>query len=258
MRRAMSRRGFLCRTRHMLCGSTYNRKNAAEDAEAAAMGRIAMYPHRSLTRPVLPVSQSAVRSPAFSARLLDVCTLAKDVHCISFSAPKAHWDAAVVLIKNHPDDPSFDVWVNPVVPGYNDKHSVAPMYGMWENCVSCGSCNAWVMRPQRIVCSGWDQYGVEKKEILDGIKARCLMHELDHLAGRSILQEAVGSEFVVSSSAILQRDLWPVNHPSAEAYVTAPHQFFDYVHNCVVTPEGMGCFSAQYAHGQFDNHRLET
>lgn len=225
------------------------------ERESKAKSRIACYPHRALTRPVLRLEKNQVNTPLFTSKVLDLVKTARDLSCISFSAPKAHWDASVVLLRDSPDAMDFDVWVNPEVPGYDEKHSVAPMYGMWENCVSCGACYAWVIRPQKIACHGLDQYGNEKHETLEGLAARCLMHELDHLNGKTILHQAQGPEFVVSATALGQRDLWPANFPSAEAYMTAPNQFFDYVRNTTVVPGGLEWWFAQNM-SEFDNQRI--
>lgn len=230
----------------------------AEDIEkeSKAMARIACYPHRSVTRPVLPVTQDELMAPLFASRLMELNKLASDLHCISFSAPKVHWDAAVVLIKNSPDEKQYDVWVNPNVPGYDDRSSVAPMYGMWENCISCGATSAWVVRPQRITCVGTDEHGNEKVEVLEGMRARCLMHELDHLRGRTILHQTMGPEFVTSTVAMSQRHLWPANFPSAEAYATGPCQFFDYVKNTTIIPSGMEWWHVQSMNQEFSDPRL--
>lgn len=226
------------------------------EKEAEALRRVACYPHRSMTRPVMPVPMSQILSPVFMSSLMDLNQLATDLHCLSFSAPKAHWDAAVILIKGNPDEKEYEVWVNPSVPGYDDRDAVAPMYGMWENCISCGTATAWVVRPQRITCSGYDEHGNHKVQVLDGMRARCLMHELDHLMGKTIFHQAVGPEFVVSLVAMAQRHLWPANFPSAEAYVTTPGQFFDYVHNATVIPPGMEWWYAQNAREEFGNEQI--
>ncbi|ORC88361.1 polypeptide deformylase-like protein [Trypanosoma theileri] len=235
-----------------------DRISAQLELEAQVKARVACYPHRTLTRPVLQLHKNQVNTPLFQSQLLSLNKMALDLHCISFSAPKGHWDAAVVLIKNHPDEKNFEVWVNPTVPGYDDRNSIAPMYGMWENCISCGACNAWVLRPQSITCCGWDEYGNEKTEVLDGMRARCLMHELDHLYGKTIMHQALGPEFIVSGIAMGQRDLWPPNFPSAEAYITAPHQFFDYVKNMPIVPPGMEWWYAQNMQQHFDDARLNN
>lgn len=228
------------------------------ERESKAMGRIAFYPHRSITRPVLPIPESQILSPLFTSNLMDLRQVATDLHCISISAPKIHWDAAVILVRGNPSDEEFEVWVNPTVPGYDDRHSVAPMYGMWENCISCGATVAWVMRPQRITCTGYDEHDTKKTEVLSGMRARCLMHELDHIRGKTILHQTVGPEFVCSSVAMSQRHLWPANFPSAEAYITYPGQFFDYVHNTTIIPPGMEEWYAQNMRDAFASPRIEN
>ncbi|KAI5687534.1 Polypeptide deformylase [Leishmania braziliensis] len=235
-------------------------KQAVEDKlekESQELGRVACYPHRSMTRPVMLVPTSQILSPLFMSSLMDLKQLATNLHCLSFSAPKAHWDAAVLLIKSNPDEVEYEVWVNPSVPGYDDRNAVAPMYGMWENCISCGTATAWVVRPQRITCRGYNEHGREKVQVLDGMRARCLMHEMDHLMGKTIFHQTMGPEFVVSSVAMAQRHLWPANFPSAEAYVTIPGQFFDYVQNTTVIPPGMEWWYAQNMRNEFGNERIE-
>ncbi|EAN94106.1 putative polypeptide deformylase-like protein [Trypanosoma cruzi] len=233
-----------------------DRVAAQLELEAQVKSRVACYPHRSLTRPALRLDKTQVNTPLFQSQLLSLKKMASDLRCISFSAPKGHWDATVVLIKGHPDEEVFEVWVSPSVPDYDARTSIAPMYGMWENCISCGATAAWVIRPQCVTCSGWDEYGNEKTELLDGMRARCLMHELDHLHGKTILHQALGPEFIVSGIAMGQRDLWPPNFPSAEAYVTAPHQFFDYVKNIPIVPPGMEWWYAQNMQQHFQDARL--
>ncbi|KAG5496191.1 hypothetical protein JKF63_02492 [Porcisia hertigi] len=239
--------------------STPSLKKAVEEnieKESQALRRVACYPHRSMTRPVMPVPTSQILSPLFMSNLMELNQLATDLHCVSFSAPKAHWDAAVILIKSNPAEKEYEVWVNPSVPGYADRNAVAPMYGMWENCISCGTATAWVVRPQRITCSGYDEHGNQKVQVLDGMRARCLMHELDHLMGRTIFHHTIGPEFVASSVAMSQRHLWPPNFPSAEAYVTVPGQFFDYVRNTTVIPPGMEWWYAQNMRDEFGNEQI--
>lgn len=251
----MNRFGVFRRTVSLFAPSLKEKIEQQMDKETKAKSRIACYPHRILTRPVLPVDTNQINTPLFTSKLLDMVSTAKDLSCISFSGPKVHWDAAVLILRSSPDDEDFEVWVNPDVKGYDDRNSMAPMYGMWENCISCGACNAWVIRPQKISCHGLDQYGNEKHHVLEGLAARCLMHELDHLRGKSIIHQALGPEFVVSASALGQRDLWPANFPSAEAYSTAPNQFFDYVRNTTVVPGGLEWWFAQHM-AQFDAERL--
>lgn len=225
--------------------------------ENETKSRCAQYPHRLLTRPSLKLELREIRSPLMNSRIMNLNKMASDLNALSFSAPKGHWDAQVILLKPRPDAKEFEAWVNPEASGYDDRSSVAPMYGMWENCLSCGAAVAWILRPQQIVATGVDEFGNEKKELLTGLRARLFMHELDHLRGKTILQQALGPDFIVSQSALSQRDLWPANFPSAEAAMTQPMEFFDYVQNRTLVPPGLEWMVMQSSAQQFEDLRID-
>lgn len=224
--------------------------------ESEVKSKCAMYPHRILTRPAVPMEVAEVRKPTFQHHLINLSQMAKDLNALSFCAQKGHWDNQVIILRANLTE-EFDVWVNPHVPGYDDRQSVAPMYGMWENCAACGVAAAWIIRPQQIAVSGFDEYGNEKKAVLGGIQARLLMHELDHLNGKTIIQQALGPDFVVSQSALSQKHLWPSNFPSAEAYATSSMQFFDYVRNETLVPQGLEWYFLQMSAQQFTSEQID-
>lgn len=225
--------------------------------ESEVKSRCAQYPHRVLTRGAVPMEVKDIRKPTFIHRLLNLKKMAKDLNALSFCGPKGHWDSNVIIFATRPDE-EYTVWVNPVVPGYDDKASVAPMYGMWENCAACGAACAWIIRPQKISVTGYDEYGNSKQEVLGGMAARLLMHELDHLNGKSIIQQALGPDFIVSQSALSQKNLWPANFPSAEAHMTSSMQFFDYVSNQTIVPAGLEWYYMQMAYEQFGKDQIES
>jgi peptide deformylase len=225
--------------------------------ESEVKSKCAQFPHRILTRPSVALDIKNIRHQTFMHHLAALTKMASDIHAISFCGQKGHWDARVVIMKANPDMQEYEVWVNPEVPGYDDRNSVAPMYGMWENCASCGAACAWVVRPQSILVEGYDEYGNAKKEVLSGIRARLMMHELDHLQGKTIIQQALGPDFVVSQSALAQKDLWAANFPSAEAHMTASMQFFDYVTNQTIVPPGFEWYFMHMAQQQFDDLRIK-
>jgi peptide deformylase len=220
--------------------------------------KVALYPHLSLVRKALPCDMEEIRSAGFIPRIFNLHKIASQRSLLSVSAPKVHWSAQVILLKAEMDQTEYEVWVNPNVPGYDDRRSVAPMYGMWETCCSCGESSAWVIRPQKIKCYGFDQYGKEKEEMLEGIKARLLMHELDHLRGLSMFQQTLSPDFIISRQALFQTDLWPPGFPSMEAAMTPPGMFWDYVSNTMVQPKGLEwLFAAQQAQSMGAQRKLE-
>lgn len=206
--------------------------------------KITLFPHRSLLTPVRSLSDADLKSSAFMQRLWQMNQTATAQKLLCISGPKFHWPVPVILLKPtfeawNFDTTDYEVWVNPVVPNYDSKESVAPMYGMWENCAACSHVHAWVVRPQSIHVSGMDQYGRPKQELLSGIRARLLMHELDHLNGTTMLQHTTGPEFVCSGQSVFQKELWPTNFPSAEAFVTPVMHFFDYTTGNPIVAPGM-------------------
>jgi peptide deformylase len=202
--------------------------------------KLAHFPHVSLTIPAALVTLDEFRnSTAFPLQVERLNDSANRLQCLSLSAPKIRWHAQVMVLKATPDMDDYEVYVNPEAPGYDDKHSIAPMFGMWENCICCGSLHAWCIRPQVIAVRAQDEFGDWREAVLDGLRARLFMHELDHLRGTSYLQQCPSTDFIVSSAALSQRELWPANFPSMEARMTGMNQVFNYSTNRVETPPGL-------------------
>ena len=230
--------------RALASSEKHTSKGARDEASQFQRPKIVHYPHVMLTRPALPVLLEDLKTSRFRNCLTQLNQIASELMCLSISATQFYWNAQVILLKMHPDAQLYESWVNPHVPNYDDKTSIAPMFGYWENCVSCSAIHAWVIRPQTISVKGYNESGVPKEEVMTGMKARLLMHELDHLRGVSMMQQAPSTDFLVAHCALMQQDVWPANFPSAEAYVTPPGHFFDYVSNKVVVPEGLEWYHA--------------
>lgn len=63
-----------------------------------------------------------------------------------------------------------------------------------EGCLSVPNYNGTVYRPQRVVVSYLDEEGVAKTVEAEGLFARCLCHEIDHLNGvlfRDLVDEEI-------------------------------------------------------------------
>ena len=70
------------------------------------------------------------------------------------------------------------VYVNPVI------EPAAPECVMDEGCLSVPGVRGKVSRPERINVSWQDVHGaMHRREGLEGLEARCLQHEMDHLEG---------------------------------------------------------------------------
>ena len=199
---------------------------------------IVHYPHSLLTTPAAHVTEND-RKSLLGLQLRRMLDVASEVHALSLSAPKVKWDARVIILRSGPDKDQYEVFVNPTAPGYAESQtSIAPMYGFWENCISCAVCSAWVIRPQAIAVEYQDEWGNTKNEVLTSMRARLFMHEMDHLDGMTILQRVPSPEFVVSVGALNQKHQWDPTQPSIEAHMTPENRLFNYVTNETEVPRG--------------------
>jgi peptide deformylase len=70
------------------------------------------------------------------------------------------------------------VYVNPVI------EPAGPCCDIDEGCLSVPGVRGKVSRPERINISWQDTYGAtHRRENVEGMEARCLQHEMDHLEG---------------------------------------------------------------------------
>lgn len=70
------------------------------------------------------------------------------------------------------------VYINPVI------EAVGPPCDSDEGCLSVPGVRGKVRRPETINISWLDEHGVaHRRENIDGLEARCLQHEFDHLEG---------------------------------------------------------------------------
>jgi peptide deformylase len=221
--------------------------------------KFAHFPHYSLTRDATHVMLEDRKEATFPHHVDNLKQAAEDLACLSMCAPKVQWDARVIVLRDSPLEASFDMFINPVVPGYGMTDSVSPMYGMWETDTALGATCCWVIRPQRISVEYVDEFNQPHQKVLGGMKARLFLHEYDFLFGKSMLQMVPGSDFIVSSSALMQQSLWPSAFPSMEAQMTPANCFFDYVTNQIVVPDGFEWLMAMHqSNQQFSSEQLRS
>ncbi len=70
------------------------------------------------------------------------------------------------------------VFVNPKIEKVSNKEAIEE-----EGCLSFPGVFLNVKRPAKVVASAWDRYGKKFKIKADGIFARAIQHEYDHLEG---------------------------------------------------------------------------
>ena len=86
---------------------------------------------------------------------------------------------ARVLVMGYKDNPeSGQAFFNPVIEKHTDETTE-----LLEGCLSFPGIYVKVKRPSAIQVSYQDSTGERKTEILEGMNAKCFLHEYDHLEG---------------------------------------------------------------------------
>lgn len=137
-----------------------------------------------MSRPILEYPEPRLRGRAEEIKKIDgrlkelseqmIETLAR-AGGIGLAAPQIGERLRLILIDIGED---FHILVNPEVVEIDDEHEVIP-----EGCLSLPGIEAEVKRPKRALIRG---YTLEEKEVKlerEGLAARVLLHEIDHLNG---------------------------------------------------------------------------
>lgn len=79
------------------------------------------------------------------------------------------------------------IMLNPKVISSSNKKDSQP-----EGCLSVPGVNIVIERPESIVFEFFDEQGKKHVEEADGLLARCVQHEIDHLDGITMIERAKG------------------------------------------------------------------
>ncbi len=140
---------------------------------------IVSYPHPSLRRPGVQISEIDAAVRAVAERMLD---LMHEAEGIGLAAPQVDL-AWRLFVANVPDQTDGDrVYINPVL-----SEPEGPIESAEEGCLSLPGIRGEVRRPPRITITALDLEGNEFRETADDLLARCWQHEVDHLDGRLII-----------------------------------------------------------------------
>lgn len=137
--------------------------------------RVLVYPDPRLRERAQPIAEV---TPEVRRRARAMFPLMYEEQGIGLAAPQIGWGVRlfVVNVSGRPEDEL--VLVNPVV--------VEKTGGLWsfeEGCLSLPGIRGKVERERRIVLEGQDLDGEPVRVEADGLVARCLLHEYDHLDG---------------------------------------------------------------------------
>ncbi|HTZ63680.1 MAG TPA: peptide deformylase [Solirubrobacteraceae bacterium] len=178
----------------------------------AALARV-----RKLGDPVLRASAVAVErfDAELSAEIEAMGELMNDALGVGLAANQVGILHRVLVYRADPDEP-ITALVNPVIEWLSDELAAAQ-----EGCLSIPDVHVEVERPARIRARARDAAGGEIEIEADGLEARVIQHEVDHLDGILILdrisREARRDAMRAAREAREARAAAPAGQPSAGA-----------------------------------------
>ncbi|MGH6718954.1 MAG: peptide deformylase [Alphaproteobacteria bacterium] len=142
-----------------------------------AILKIARMGHPVLARPAAPVPDPG--APEIAALIEDMIATLADIGGRGLAAPQVHVPLRVVIF-HAPEtgDGELTRLVNPVIEPLGDT-----MEDGWEGCLSVPGLRGMVPRHARVRYRGVTPEGVAIDRMAEGLHARVVQHECDHLDG---------------------------------------------------------------------------
>jgi peptide deformylase len=159
---------------------------------------------RTLGDPALRQQTNVVT--AFDARLEKLAALMLDVmrreEGVGLAAPQIGVLSRVMVWRDPEDEDEEYVFVNPHIVYRSEECTTAS-----EGCLSVPGCMVEVSRCDEVTVEAQDLRGVAIELEAEGIVARIMQHEIDHLDGRLILDRATPDERRRAMKELRERSL---------------------------------------------------
>ena len=139
---------------------------------------ITHYPAKVLANPSQPIEKIDDTIHKLVAKMTDLMIETKGV---GFAAPQAGVPLRVFIISLNGSRENVRVYINPVVKGEG------PFMQIEEGCLSVPGIYSKIKRYSRATVTAMDLDGKTFTEQADGLYARALQHEFDHLEGVTIV-----------------------------------------------------------------------
>jgi peptide deformylase len=136
-----------------------------------------------------PTRRRALPDPATSALADDLIATMRAAHGLGLAAPQVGEPVRLAVVEV---EGRLLVMVDPRI-----ERQGPPAEG-WEGCLSVPDRVALVRRPSWVEARWDDLHGRRRKMRAEGLLARAIVHEIDHLAGR-LYTDLVGPEALVDT-----------------------------------------------------------
>ena len=156
-----------------------------EYGKLMAILKIARMGHPALRQRAAEVADPA--APGIAALVADMIDTMADADGLGLAAPQVHVDQRVVIFHAPRDDDEageeqewtgLTVLVNPAVEPLGDAQEEG-----WEGCLSVPGLRGLVPRYTQVRYSGVTPGGERVERVAEGLHARVVQHECDHLDG---------------------------------------------------------------------------
>ncbi len=138
--------------------------------------KILVYPHEILKTKARPVERIDGNLQKFIDDMITLMYKAKGVGLAANQVGKI-LRLFVMDVTGSEEPPNPVVIINPIITA-TDGNEVAE-----EGCLSVPNYSAKLKRPAIVEVKGYDRHGKEIRLEADGLAARCIQHEIDHLDG---------------------------------------------------------------------------
>lgn len=147
-----------------------------------AVLKIARMGHPALRRRAQPVPSREIRSPQTRRLIDDMIDTLEEYNGVGLAAPQVRESKRIILAAPPPPDeraePELLILINPKVVERSEE-----TLEDWEGCLSIPEIRGMVERPARIVVEAKDPLDRARRIEAEGLTARILLHEIDHLDG---------------------------------------------------------------------------
>ncbi len=138
--------------------------------------KIIHYPHPTLRHKSKPVTRVDAQLKQTVNEMFQLMYKAKGIG-LAANQVDLPLRLFVINLSGDPDEGEERVFINPVISKPKGQAEAD------EGCLSIPQVNGTVLRPSKIHISAYDLNGAEIDETVDGLLARAILHETDHLDG---------------------------------------------------------------------------
>lgn len=179
--------------------------------------KIARLGHPVLYQKAAPVKN--ISDPSIKKLIHDMIVTMLDAKGIGLSAPQVHISKQIIIFNefkvNDNKDNQIDVTqdnqinitalINPKISKISDDTE-----NRWEGCLSIPGMLGLVKRYSKISCEGFDMNGNIIQQKAEGLRARVIQHEYDHLMGIVYTHRLVDKKAYGYADEI--EEYWKENH----------------------------------------------